>query len=205
MRTISRQATPVAAASRVPAGSRSRARDDVMLSMPLAYAAFCSDRWSVYCRYAAASVGSAHEGVELVRAALGDLALAWSQALQSRSPAAVAWELLGAWTSAHRTEGVHHLHHVLSRQEADAWLLSYKLGLSPQQAADAMGLDATDVCLLRKQALDKLTAPAVTLDWHMRRASSRRSVSVRSAPVVFGERRRRVLCAGDVSPVGGRG
>jgi hypothetical protein len=181
-----------------------RGHGDVLVRMPLTYAAFCGDRWEVYSRFAAASVGAAQLGAELARAALGDLALVWVGALQSRSPAALAWDLLGARTRAQRTKGARRLYGLLPRHEADALLLSYKLGLSPQRAADAMGLATHDVCVLRRQALRKLTSALTAQDRHVRPAVGGRTAAG-SAPVAMQERRRRLICAPEVSPVGGGG
>ncbi|MFI0776155.1 hypothetical protein [Streptomyces sp. NPDC021212] len=123
---------------------------------PVSYAVFCCDRWTVYLRFGTAAAGSVRGGTGIARAALRDLAEEWERALRSSSPAAHAWGLLSRRASERRTASLRGLHHLLGRDEADALVLRYKLGLSSFQAGDAMGLPEVDFELLRHRALREI-------------------------------------------------
>ncbi|MBO3676886.1 hypothetical protein [Streptomyces sp. NEAU-YJ-81] len=123
---------------------------------PVSYAVFCCDRWMVYRRFGTAVAGSIHSGTGIAQAALRDLGEQWERALRSSSPAAHAWGLLSRRASERRTASLRGLHHLLGRDEADALVLRYKLGLSPGQAGYAMGLSEADFELLRHRALRDL-------------------------------------------------
>ncbi|MET9556785.1 hypothetical protein [Streptomyces sp. NPDC006645] len=138
--------------------------------LSLTYGAFCRDRWRVYRRFCAASTGSASAGAEIARGALRELAPKWPMALQSSSPAAVAWELLSSKSRTRRTESVRCLHRMLVPGEADALLLRYRLGLSSQQAGAAMGLGPAEFTLLQTRALSNVTAHLDFLDMPMSHA-----------------------------------
>src|SRR5262245_55438070 len=107
-------------------------------TMPLPYEAFCRDRWSVYCQYATACVGSARLGASLADDALCDLAEVWAEALSSASPRALAWGLLTNRTRTWHASAARRLHELLQQGEANALFLRYRLGLLPQRAADVM-------------------------------------------------------------------
>ncbi|MFF7656432.1 hypothetical protein ACFZCY_42555 [Streptomyces sp. NPDC007983] len=124
--------------------------------LPASYTVFCCDHWTVYRRFGTAAAGSTHGGMGIARAALHDLGKQWERALRSSSPAAHAWDLLSRRASKHRTASLQELHHLLGRDEADALVLRYKLGLSPLQAGYAMGLSEADFELLRHRALREL-------------------------------------------------
>ncbi|QKV95964.1 hypothetical protein HUT19_33020 [Streptomyces sp. NA02950] len=128
----------------------------IVQRLPVSYNAFCCDRWTVYRRFGTATAGSRHGGVSIARAALRDLGEQWERALRSSSPAAHAWDLLSRRASERRTTSPLGLHHLLDRDEADALVLRYKLGLSPLHAGYAMGLSKADFELLRHRALRSL-------------------------------------------------
>ncbi|PJE97228.1 hypothetical protein CUT44_13750 [Streptomyces carminius] len=129
--------------------------------MPAAYAAFCAPRRDVYTRYVAVRLGCRQLGEELAQAALGDLAMVWSEALQSASPAALAWNLLrsriAARSSCSRGKG---LHRVLPADQADALTLRYRVGVPLGQAADLLGISDREMAALVRTALRGLTDPA---------------------------------------------
>jgi hypothetical protein len=124
--------------------------------MPATFAAFCVERKEAYCRYAAVRVGCTVAGRQLALAALGDLAMAWAEALQSASPAAVSWSLLAARTAAHPDGGRRGLHRLLPPVHADVLLLRYRLGLSPQQAADLLGMKHWELLGIQRAAVRKI-------------------------------------------------
>ncbi|MEV0696072.1 hypothetical protein [Streptomyces sp. NPDC050388] len=126
------------------------------MSSPLAYAAFCHNHWSVYWRFGSAIAGSPHQGGELARAALREVADRWPAVLGSASPSAAAWDLLSQECAARRTESAARLHRMLDRREADALVLRHKLGLTPRQAGHAMGLSEADFELLHSRAVRNL-------------------------------------------------
>ncbi|HEY8987294.1 MAG TPA: hypothetical protein VIU15_47990 [Streptomyces sp.] len=122
--------------------------------MPPEFAAFCLSRYDVYLAYATARVGDRERARLLVQASLGDLAMVWPEALESASPSALAWRLLAARTgcavAGWRGGGPHR---VLPAAQADAWLLRYRLGLTPQRAAEAMGRTPGEFETLLKKAV----------------------------------------------------
>ncbi|MEU0844047.1 hypothetical protein ABZ370_31850 [Streptomyces sp. NPDC005962] len=122
----------------------------------VSYTVFCCDHWVVYRRFGTAVAGSVHGGVGIARAALRDLGEQWERALRTSSPTAHAWGLLSRRASERRTAPLRGLHHLLGRDQADALVLRYKLGLSPLQAGHAMGLSEADFELLRHRALRDL-------------------------------------------------
>jgi hypothetical protein len=144
------------------------ARDEVWVSMPAPYAAFCAGRRDAYCRYAAVRVGCAWIGAHVALAALGDLAMAWAEALQSASPAAVSWSLLAARTSAHSEGGLRGLHGVLPALQADVLVLRYKVGLSAREAACLLGVDVMQLAVIQQTALRAMAGEEAGLFWHMR-------------------------------------
>jgi hypothetical protein len=123
------------------------------LRLPVSYTAFCRDHWQVYCRFGAATAGSARTGSSIACAALRDLGEQWDTALRSPSLSAHAWDLLSSRAAERRTESLCGLHRLLDRDAADALVLRYKLGLSAREAGHAMGLPEADFELLRSRAL----------------------------------------------------
>lgn len=123
----------------------------VEIEMPPAFAAFCLLRLETYTRYAALRVGNEQQARTLVRATLGELAMMWTEALQSPSPAALAWRLLAARTGRVAAAGRSPaLYRLLPTPQADAVLLRYRLGLPEARAAEVMGRRPEDfACLLR--------------------------------------------------------
>ncbi|MGW8697640.1 hypothetical protein ACWGOK_12055 [Streptomyces eurythermus] len=111
----------------------------VAIGMPPAFAAFCLRHLDIYLRYAAVRVGNARQARVLVQAALGDLAMVWTEALESPSPSALAWQLLARRTNRAVGTGGMELYRVLPARQADAVLLRYRLGLPATTAADVMG------------------------------------------------------------------
>ncbi|MFE5729955.1 hypothetical protein ACFQ7A_03435 [Streptomyces sp. NPDC056528] len=104
-----------------------------------------------YIRYALVRTGDWHTANDLVSATLGDLAMAWTEVLQSPSPSALAWRLLSARTGRDViTAGPHRL---LPTAQADAVLLRYRLGLPTRQAAEVMGREPAEFAWLLKQAV----------------------------------------------------
>ncbi|WP_407549080.1 hypothetical protein QOM21_08195 [Streptomyces sp. Pv4-95] len=119
--------------------------------LPVSYSAFCRDQWAVYQSFSAFTVGSARVGTTIARAVLHDLGGRWDAALRTCSPAAYAWNLLSRRVCERRPESG--LHRLLARNEADALVLRYKLGLSPLEAGHAMGMMPADFEMLRHRAL----------------------------------------------------
>ncbi|MEV5513901.1 hypothetical protein AB0L50_13370 [Streptomyces flaveolus] len=104
----------------------------------------------VYTRYAALRVGEVPQAQVLVQATLGDLAMAWTEALQSPSPSALAWRLLTGRANRAAAGRSPSLYNVLPPPQADAVLLRYRLGLDEARAAEVMGRRPDDfACLLR--------------------------------------------------------
>ncbi|MFJ5850581.1 hypothetical protein [Streptomyces sp. NPDC092903] len=68
----------------------------------------------------------------------------------------MAWDLLSVKSAPHRRRSVRNLDRSLGRRAADALLLRYRMGLSPQQAACAMGLKGPEFELLRIGALRRI-------------------------------------------------
>ncbi|MFR9724007.1 hypothetical protein ACL02R_11670 [Streptomyces sp. MS19] len=68
--------------------------DAIDLELPLEFTAFCVLHQPCYLRYSEARLGSTPAAKQAVAAALGDLAMSWSSALASLSPARAAWSLL---------------------------------------------------------------------------------------------------------------
>lgn len=119
--------------------------------LPVSYSAFCRDQWAVYQSFSAVTVGSARTGTTIARVVLHDLGHQWDTALRTCSPAAHAWNLLSRRVCERRIESG--LHRLLDRNEADALVLRYKLGLSPLDAGHAMGVTPADFEMLRHRAL----------------------------------------------------
>lgn len=118
--------------------------------MPLAFAAFCLSRLEICNRYIALRVGDEMEAQMLVGAAFGDLAVTWTEALESASPSALVRRLLAARTSRVATSRCLDLYRVLSVSQADAVLLRYRLEISEVRAAGIAGRHPEDfTCLLR--------------------------------------------------------
>ncbi|MGW7019960.1 hypothetical protein ACWGGS_11490 [Streptomyces decoyicus] len=129
----------------------SRSVPPLLRRLPVSYSAFCRDQWAVYQNFSAVTVGSAHVGTTIARAVLADLGRQWDTALRTCSPAAHAWSLLSRRVC-ERPVGSG-LHRLLDRNEADALVLRYKLGLSPLGAGHAMGITPADFEMLRHRAL----------------------------------------------------
>ncbi|MEU9372004.1 hypothetical protein AB0D71_46885 [Streptomyces avermitilis] len=125
----------------------------VEIGMPAPFAAFCLHHLDVYILYATARVGDGRQARALVEATLGDLAMLWAEALESPSPAALAWRLLTARTNHAATVSSPALYRVLPAPQADAVLLRYRLGLSPDRAADAMGWQPGEFAYVLKAAV----------------------------------------------------
>ncbi len=119
--------------------------------LPVSYFAFCRDQWAVYQSFCAVTVGSARIGTTIARAVLHDLGDRWDAALRTCSPAAYAWNLLSRRVCERRTESG--LHRLLDRNEADALVLRYKLGLSSLEAGHAMGMTPANFEMLRHRAV----------------------------------------------------
>ncbi|MFF4509264.1 hypothetical protein [Streptomyces sp. NPDC001401] len=120
--------------------------------MPAAFAAFCQRHLDIYIRYALLRVGDDRQARVLAQAALGDLAMAWAEALQSPSPAALAWRLLAARISGVAPDDLQ-LYRVLPALQADAVLLRYRLGLPAAEAAEVMGWQPGEFTCLLKAAV----------------------------------------------------
>ncbi|AWL37151.1 hypothetical protein B9S64_02730 [Streptomyces sp. SM18] len=149
-----------AAARRFPhAGATARvlssvADEAVEIVFPADLVVFCSRRRALYTRYSALRIRSWTAGSEIAAAALGDLALLWREALESPSPAALSWQLLGMRVvRTVRGCGVDRLHRTLSARQADVVLLRYRLGLTVRETSDLMGLSAADVLVASRAAL----------------------------------------------------
>ncbi|MBB4161655.1 hypothetical protein [Streptomyces cinereoruber] len=84
-------------------------------------------------------------------AVLGDLAMTWTEVLQSPSPSALAWRLLSVRTG--RDAVTAGPHRVLPAAQADAVLLRYRLGLPAEQAAEVMGREPAEFAWLLKQTV----------------------------------------------------
>ncbi|MEV7203494.1 hypothetical protein [Streptomyces griseoluteus] len=109
------------------------------ISMPTSFTAFCASRFETYVRYATLRLRDKDLARQTAQEAFGDLAMVWAEALESSSPSALAWRLLAARTN--RAAGNHDpvLYRVLPREQADAVLLKYCLGLPAAQAAEVLG------------------------------------------------------------------
>lgn len=139
------------------------------IKMPVSYAAFCAPRRDVYTRYAAARVGCPHMGEDLAQEALGDLAMVWAEALQSASPAALAWSLLRNRIAARALPSQESgLYRALPGGQADALMLRYRVGLPLRQAADLVGVSDREMAATLRTALRTLAEPDGISDRHMR-------------------------------------
>ncbi|MGW0710528.1 hypothetical protein ACWD4G_32000 [Streptomyces sp. NPDC002643] len=125
---------------------------EVEIGMPAAFTAFCQVHLDIYTRYAALRVGDDGHGRILARAALGDLAMVWAEALQSPSPSALAWRLLTARITRAAADD-RALYRVLPLAQADAVLLRYRLGLPEEKAAAVMGWQPGEFTTLLKSAV----------------------------------------------------
>ncbi|MYQ73974.1 hypothetical protein GTY78_23525 [Streptomyces sp. SID4934] len=124
-----------------------------------AYAVFRRERMPVYSQFATAVTGSAAVGQGLAQSSLDDLKGRWSAALRSESPASYAWRLFTDVTAPYRTNTVRFLYENLRAEEADALLLSYRLGLSAAAGGEVMGLPPDAFELLRRTALMNANHP----------------------------------------------
>ncbi|MFD4611923.1 hypothetical protein ACFWOT_28390 [Streptomyces sp. NPDC058440] len=109
------------------------------ISMPTSFTAFCASRFETYVRYATLRLRDEDLARQTAREAFGDLAMVWAEALESSSPSALAWRLLAARTNRAASERDPAVYRVLPREQADAVLLKYCVGLSAAQAADVLG------------------------------------------------------------------
>ncbi|GLW04845.1 hypothetical protein [Streptomyces lavendulae] len=118
----------------------------------VAYEAFCDTHRAVYIRYAATRLGSASAGAEAAGAALDALAWLWTSVLTSAAPARISWQLLTDLVNARAHHG-RTPEEGLSGPYADAVILRTSLGLSGQEAADAMGVPLCEFDVLHRAAL----------------------------------------------------
>ncbi len=131
-----------------------------MADMPLDYTAFCLLHRAAYVRYAHARTGDAAAAAQVVHTAFTLLAVLWSEVLSSACPAGLAWRVLGQVVAIHahsqhgRTDSV--AHQVLDSRLADVVLLRHHLGLPAEEAADLMGVEASQVRVLLQLAERKV-------------------------------------------------
>lgn len=129
----------------------------------LSFAAFCGYRRGAYLDYATLRLGSARAGRIVVDATFADLAREWGKILSSESPAAAAWRFLTARTeqaarAGREAERPGGRRPGLSARHADAVSLVHCLRLSPDEAADLIGIPRTRL-LADLRAAERRLAP----------------------------------------------
>lgn len=128
----------------------------------LGYTAFRLLYEDRYLEYAEIRLGDRQCGLSAVLAALGALSAIWGEVLRSSCPAAMAWRVLEHAVSASRAAASGPggdavvLHDVLPAEQADAVLLHHRMGMSPREAADLMGIHVSALAALLRIAERKV-------------------------------------------------
>lgn len=119
---------------------------ELVVSLPADYTAFCMLYQDRYLRYARVRVTDPRLSRNLVETALGSVATNWTSLLASHCPAAEAWSILGSLIAqAVRGQAAAKLCNAVYRTlpplQADVVILHHRLSLSDEQAADLMGVE----------------------------------------------------------------
>jgi hypothetical protein len=119
---------------------------ELAVSLPADYTAFCMLYQDRYLRYARVRVIDPGLSRTLVETALGSVATNWASVLASHRPAAEAWSILGSLI-AQAVRGqtaakfCNDVYRALPPLQADVVILRHRLSLSDEQAADLMGVE----------------------------------------------------------------
>ncbi|MEU0987950.1 hypothetical protein [Streptomyces sp. NPDC005953] len=122
---------------------------------PLDYLAFRELVHTPYTRYAHARIAQMQLTRMAVNTAFVAIRRAWPRTLSSASAPQTAWRLLRRTVTcyADATPGSASMaHRVLDHAAADTVLLHRRLGMSPRQIADLMGVDTCEVRALLARA-----------------------------------------------------
>ncbi|WP_148587974.1 sigma-70 region 4 domain-containing protein [Streptomyces sp. WAC01526] len=119
------------------------AKEILPARFPLEYRAFRQLHRDIYVRYAFVRTEREAAAVRCVEAVFQTLSAEWTAALRSETPAARAWQLLRQEATARSECRPGHswsVHCLLEGQQADAFLLRRRLGLTVAQTATFMGV-----------------------------------------------------------------
>ncbi|MFJ3176097.1 hypothetical protein ACIPJK_35740 [Streptomyces roseus] len=119
-----------------------------------AFDVFCAARRPLYVRFAAIRLADRGGGEAAAAAALRALGGLWDAALREPSPTAVGWELLTAEVAARRPPAP--CGDIPQGRCGDVIVLHRRMGLSPQAAAEAMGIEVGEFTVLHRAALRSL-------------------------------------------------
>ncbi|MFB7054399.1 hypothetical protein ACFCXT_14935 [Streptomyces vinaceus] len=119
-----------------------------------AFDVFCAARRPLYIRFAAIRLADRGGGEAAAASALLALGRVWDAALREPSPAAVGWELLRAEVAARKPPAP--CGGTPQGRRGDAIVLHRAMGLSPQAAAEVMGIEVGEFTVLHRAALRAL-------------------------------------------------
>ncbi|MFD5907002.1 sigma factor-like helix-turn-helix DNA-binding protein [Streptomyces microflavus] len=120
-------------------------------------------RYIQYARARSLAPGAARAVVDSVLRALVD---DWPRIIMSDRPASEAWRILTMRVAAARNSppfrddrGTDAVHRALEGQEADVFLLRYRMSLSLEETADLMGLEVPAVTVALRKGMSDLLDP----------------------------------------------